>query len=157
MNRRRLLVALAGVPLMGLSALAERPAARPPWARPSRGKRVLLTGLDPAVVDYRTLPDLNAEKLQGILDAQQRELGALGYQAQWCLIDTSATAELKVIGILEREHFDAVLIGAGVRLPPENFLLFERMVNAVHQFAPEARIIFNATANDTAASIQRWL
>ena len=36
-----------------------------------------------------------------------------------------------------------VVIGAGVRLPPQGLALFEAVVNAVHRAAPAATIAFN--------------
>jgi hypothetical protein len=49
------------------------------------------------------------------------------------------------------------MIGAGVRLPPSNFMLFEKLVNTTHDNAPHAKIIFNTNPHDTAESIKRWL
>lgn len=53
--------------------------------------------------------------------------------------------------------WDAVLIGAGVRNDPEQFLLFERMVNLVHEHAPQARICFNNSPDSSADAVLRWL
>jgi len=35
--------------------------------------------------------------------------------------------------------------------------LFERVLNAVHEFAPQARICFNTGPYDTAEAVQRWV
>ena len=56
----------------------------------------------------------------------------------------------------EAAGFDAVLIGAGVRTAPDHFLLFEKLINAVHRHAPQAAICFNTNPTDTAAAVQRW-
>ena len=120
-------------------------------------KRVLLIGVDPSLVDYTKLPDLNVKKLSDILDGQRAQLLDLGCSAEWCFIDTSATAEQKVAYVLKTAKFDVISIGAGVRIPPENFLLLERVVNSVHCYAPQARICFSKTANDTVEAVQRWL
>jgi hypothetical protein len=58
---------------------------------------------------------------------------------------------------LKSKNFQGVVIGAGVRPPVSNFLLFEKLVNAVHENAPNTKIIFNTNPNDTAESIKRWL
>jgi hypothetical protein len=58
---------------------------------------------------------------------------------------------------LSRKTFDCVLIGAGVRLDPEHFLLFEKLINVVHEHAPTARICFNTNPGDTAAAVMRWV
>ena len=34
--------------------------------------------------------------------------------------------------------------------------VFERLVNAVHRAAPQARICFNTKPTDTAQAVQRW-
>ena len=58
---------------------------------------------------------------------------------------------------LSRKTFDCVLIGAGVRLDPEHFLLFEKLINVVHEYAPKAKICFNTSPGDTAAAVMRWV
>jgi len=45
-----------------------------------------------------------------------------------------------------------VLIGAGVRLDPKHFLLFERLINATDQHAPGTKICFNTGPTDTSGS-----
>ena len=49
-----------------------------------------------------------------------------------------------------------MLIGAGVRLDPDAFIVFERLVNAVHAAAPAAKICFNTNPSDTAEAVKRW-
>jgi hypothetical protein len=50
-----------------------------------------------------------------------------------------------------------VVIGAGLRQPPERLLLFEKIVNLVHVHAPQAKICFNTTPADTVQAVQRWI
>jgi hypothetical protein len=50
-----------------------------------------------------------------------------------------------------------VVIGAGVRLPPKSLWLFEALVNALHQSAPNAAIAFNTHPRDTADAAARWV
>jgi hypothetical protein len=76
---------------------------------------------------------------------------------QTCLIDFGETAEAVVQRRLGQSQFDCILIGAGVRANPNNFLLFEKLINVVHKHAPQARICFNTLPSDTAAAVQRWL
>lgn len=153
MMRRNLLAISMGLPFLA-RAQARTSAVKHPTAS---SRRVLLVGVDPDLVDYSKLPDLNAEKLRAILDGQRGQLLALGCSAEWCFIDTGPTAQRKVVDTLREAAFDVISIGAGVRLPPENLLLFERVVNAVHHHAPQARICFSKTANDTLEAVQRWL
>jgi hypothetical protein len=40
---------------------------------------------------------------------------------------------------------------------PPLFLLFEKLVNVVHEKAPRAKLCFNTQPDDTAKSVQRWV
>ncbi len=123
-------------------------------------KRVLALGLDPAVVDYSRapVPGLTREVLTRALDDAEARLKSLGYQVRMLYIDTGETAEAAVRQALERDTYDCILIGAGVRLPPFHFLLFEKLINVVHRHAaPSARICFNTRPDDTVEAVQRWL
>ena len=123
----------------------------------SYAKRVLLIGIDPDLVDYSKLPELNAQRLRAILDGQNARLLELGFSTQWCFIDTGTTAQRDVVEVLRAAEFDIISIGAGVRLPPENTVLFEHVVNVVHRHAPQAKMCFSKTANDTVEAVQRCL
>jgi hypothetical protein len=48
-------------------------------------------------------------------------------------------------------------VGAGIRLQPHHHLLFEKIVNIVHEHAPQARICFNTTPLDTSDAVLRWI
>ncbi len=124
-----------------------------------RKASVLVMGLDPAVVDYsRTpVPGLTAEILTAALDAEKARLTALGYEVRMLYIDTGGTAETVTRDALAQGSYDCIVIGAGVRLAPHHFLLFEKIVNVVHANAPAAtRICFNTRPDDTAEAVQRW-
>ena len=118
--------------------------------------QVLVIGLEPNLVDFSTMPDMNAEKVRAGLEADQAKLAALGYEAELCLTDLGDTAEDVVSHKLSEKPFDCVVIGAGIRTIPAYFLLFERLVNVVHRAAPGARICFNTKPSDTAEAVQRW-
>ena len=120
-------------------------------------KRVVLLGLIPEVVDYSRWPELTPEKLIAQLTADEGTLNALGYEAQLCLVDLGETAEATVKQTLSTDSFDCVVIGAGVRTAPELLLLFEKLINLVHQYAPSAKICFNSKPSDTAEAVQRWV
>jgi hypothetical protein len=49
------------------------------------------------------------------------------------------------------------MIGAGVRKIDRHFLLFERLVNVVHEHAPRAKLCFNTKPDDTAEAVKRWV
>ena len=118
---------------------------------------VLLIGLDPAVVDYDRWPELTAEKLEAGLRRDAATLNDRGYDAQLCFIDHGATAEDTVKAKLAETGFACILIGAGVRTDNEEFLLFEKLVNVVHEHAPAAKICFNTGPADSVDAVERWL
>jgi len=123
-------------------------------------KSVLVIGLDPALIDFSKpgyAPGMDATKVLAGLKSSEDELTRLGYSVQMCLIDFGETAEAVVQSQLKRRRFDCILIGAGVRANPSNFLLFEKLINVVHEHAPQAKICFNTLPTDTAAAVKRWL
>lgn len=124
----------------------------------SRGHKVLLIGLEPSLVDYASLPTkLDEPTLRAMLDADVRRLRDLGYDADWLLVDRGETAGAVLSAKLQSDTFDCVLIGAGIRTIPPLFLLFEKVINVVHEQAPGARVCFNTRPDDTAESVQRWI
>jgi hypothetical protein len=120
-------------------------------------KKILMVGLLPHVVDFSTIPGLDEEKLTAGLQASEKELCDLGFDAKWCLTDRGETAEAVVRAELVAKEYDVVLIGAGVRTIPQHFALFEKLVNLVHEHAKTAKICFNTTPSDTKASVLRWI
>jgi hypothetical protein len=65
---------------------------------------------------------------------------------------------LRRIGVadLEEKKPDIVLIGAGVRTDRDHYLLFERLINLVHEHAPQARLAFNTLPFDSVEAVERW-
>jgi hypothetical protein len=123
-------------------------------------RSVLVIGLDPTLIDFSQpgyAPGMDPQKVLAGLKVSEEELTRLGYNVQMCLTDFGETAAAAVRGSLEQTRFDCVLIGAGVRVNPSNFLLFEKLVNVVHEHAPQAKICFNTLPSDTAAAVQRWV
>ena len=121
---------------------------------------VLVIGLDPALIDFSQpgyAPGMDATKVLAGLKSSEDELTRLGYSVQMCLTDFGETAEAVVQSQLKQERFDCILIGAGVRANPSNLMLFEKLINVVHEHAPQARICFNTLPSDTAAAVKRWL
>jgi hypothetical protein len=124
------------------------------------GKNVLVIGLDPTLIDFSQsgyVPGMDAAKVLAGLKSSEAELTRLGYSVEMCLTDFGETAEAVVRSRLEQQRYDCVLIGAGVRTNPSNFLLFEKLINVVHEHAPRARLCFNTMPGDTAAAVKRWL
>jgi len=121
---------------------------------------VMVIGLDPRLIDFSQPgypPGMTADKVFAGLKSSEDELTRLGYDVEMCFTDFGETAEGHVRSRLTQAAFDCVLIGAGVRVPAGNFLLFEKLVNVVHQHAPTAKLCFNTLPTDTAAAVQRWV
>jgi hypothetical protein len=58
---------------------------------------------------------------------------------------------------LASTNYACVVIGAGVRLPPEGLALFEAVINAVRRGATGAAIAFNTRPEDSADAAARWI
>lgn len=119
-------------------------------------KKVLMVGWHPTVVDYSKYPGLDADKLEAALRADESKLNNLGYDASIGFIFSGETAMDQLEKTLKEAAYDVVMIGAGVRKDDDHFLIFEKLVNVVHEHAPNARIAFNTGPMDSDAAIQRW-
>ena len=123
--------------------------------------KVLQTGLDPDLIDFSS-PDfgqfagLTHEGLRKANDDNVAGLRAAGFDVDNILIDFGDTAIDVIAEAIGRTTYDAVLIGAGVRLVASNTLLFESLVNLVHTRLPGARFVFNRAAQSTPDDIRRW-
>ena len=125
-------------------------------------RSALIIGLDPELIDfsdpnYAGFPGMTAAKVLAGLTAAEEGLKDLGYDALHCLTDFGETAEAVVTAQLQRRQFDCILIGAGVRVIPSNFILFEKLINVVHAHAPRSKICFNTKPSDTLEALQRWI
>jgi hypothetical protein len=118
-------------------------------------------GLDPEVIDYSS-PDfaqfagMSKEQLRTANQDNIAALRAAGYRVDNCLIDFGDAGADKACRWLEANRYDAVLIGAGLRLVASNTLLFESIVNAAHITQPGCRFVFNRAATATPNDIRRW-
>ena len=101
--------------------------------------------------------DPTPELVKSYIDTQIENLNLSGYSAVSCLIDLGETAEEVAARALKSRKFDCVVIGAGLRQPASQLLLFEKMINLVHALAPAAKICFNTTPADTVHAVQRWV
>lgn len=124
-------------------------------------KSVLIIGFDPSFLDFSSpeLAPLNltAEKINAGTAAEMTRLRDLGYEPEGCFVDLGETAERAVASRLGEKQYACVMIGAGVRTNPRYLLLFERLLNIVHEHAPKARIAFNTNPTDTVDAVRRWL
>ncbi len=120
-------------------------------------KNVMLIGLDPAVVHYDRWPGLTAEKLEAALRRDEAALIDSGYNAEVCFIDHGETAKEVVKAKLAETDYACISIGAGVRTDVQEFHLFEKLVNTVHEHAPGAKICFNTGPTDSVDAVKRWV
>ncbi|MES2761775.1 MAG: hypothetical protein V4677_06195 [Bacteroidota bacterium] len=127
----------------------------------SNKKVVLVIGIDPKYLDFSSpefaaMPGLTAEKVFAGITGSIDELNAVGFDAELCWTDGGETAIDVLKAHIQRRSFDCILIGAGIRKLDSKFILFENMINTVHEYAPKARICFNTNPMDTVISVQRW-
>lgn len=125
-------------------------------------KKILLIGIDPKLIDfsiYATIaPGWDANRVKTAAQDANKRLLELGYEVQSCLVDLGETAEGVVSDTLSREKFDCIMIGFGIRGLPQHTLLFEKIINTIHQKAPPSstKICFNTNPVDTVEAALRW-
>ncbi len=122
--------------------------------------KVLVIGVDPKTVDPSdpavppgTTPESIAEGIAQML----ADMHGRGWEAEHCTIMPDDSAEATISACLAKREWDCVVIGGGVRLPPKQLELFERVINAVRRGAPTAPIAFNRGPVDSADAAKRWL
>lgn len=133
---------------------------RPTTSTPlPRNTKVLSIGLHPSALDHTRMPDgLDEAALTARIAAGNTALRAAGFDAVPCLIDTSPDrAEATVRERLQEHAFGLAMIGGGIRMAPENTLLFERLVNVLAEAAPGIRLCFNTSPETTVDALRRWI
>ena len=118
---------------------------------------VLAIGLDPSFADFEAMPQLTPKLIQAYIDLEIARVRERGFDVDLRLIAPGMAGEAEIETALRAKSFACVVIGAGLREVPEHLLLFEKIINLVHRFAPHARIAFNTTPADTAEAVRRWL
>ena len=119
---------------------------------------VLIIGEDPALVDFSALgapPDMDADKVMRGLNGSRDRLQRAGHEARILLTKDAETVEAKVSEALRDHHYDVV--GAGLRTLPPMTEQFERLMNVLHEQAPQAKLAFNSQPDDSDKAALRWL
>lgn len=125
-------------------------------------KVILVIGIDPKYLDFSSpefapMPGITAEKVFNGITGSAEKLNEIGYDAEVCWIDLGETALTVIQSFLLRRNFDGVMIGSGIRKMESNFILFEKMINVIHEHAPSAKICFNTNPTDSVQAVQRWV
>jgi protein-L-isoaspartate O-methyltransferase len=123
-------------------------------------KKVLSIGINPKLIDFNlaTTTGWDANRVKVVAQDANKRLTELGYDVQNCFVDLGETAENVVSETLSREKFDCIMIGAGVRTLPQHTVMFEKIINAIHQKAPlSSKICFNTNPGDTVQAVLRWV
>jgi hypothetical protein len=126
----------------------------------SQNKNILIVGMNPHTIDFSSpgfLPGMTAEKVEAGIKAERDGLKTLGYDSDMCLLDFGKNDLSELTNILKSKIFEGILIGAGLRVPTSNFILFEQTINTVHEYAAKAKIIFNTSPMDTQEAVRRWV
>jgi hypothetical protein len=123
-------------------------------------KRVLVMGLDPATVDFSDPalpPGMTAEKVHAGIKLALADMERRGWLAENLFLTPDEAAVALVERRVASGHYDCVVIGAGLRLPPNRLSLFEAVINAVRRSAPQTPIAFNTRPDDSGAAAARWI
>lgn len=121
--------------------------------------RILLIGVDTSKITNHKIPGYDPAEIHRLSVIAKDNLIVAGYDAKWCYLDiTPFGSPLEVLTAeLTTNQFDCILVGAGLRKRPDKLLLFESLINAVHQFAPNSKICFNEDVHDTEMTVKRML
>jgi NAD(P)-dependent dehydrogenase (short-subunit alcohol dehydrogenase family) len=100
---------------------------------------------------------VTAETIRAALHEARAALRAKGHEAA-ILWTTSADRVANELADAVRGHrYDVLVIGAGLRVLPPMAAQFERLMNAIREHAPTARLAFNSRPEDTAEAAERQL
>jgi hypothetical protein len=120
---------------------------------------VLSIGIHPHSLDYTTLPDdFDEAVLTARIERGNAALREAGFNFVPCLVDAAPdAAEQAIRDQLQGAQFGLAMIGGGIRMMPEHTLLFERIVNVLHEASPGIRMCFNTAPDNTVDALRRWI
>jgi hypothetical protein len=124
-------------------------------------KKVLLIGIDPKLIDSSlATTGWDTNRVRAAAQDINKRLMELGYEVQSCLVDPKETNEGIVSDMLSKEKFDCIMIGFGIRGLPQHTVLFEKIINTIHQNVPPSsstKICFNTNPSDTVEAVLCWI
>jgi hypothetical protein len=123
-------------------------------------KSVLIVGETPENMDFSdpAIPDgLTPDKIREGLEASLNDLRSKGRAARLVYLDTKETAPAQLAEALKWSPFDVIVIGAGLRIIPKQTEMFEVVMNVIRTNAPQAKLAFNLSPDDSANAAERQL
>jgi hypothetical protein len=119
---------------------------------------ILIIGEDPDFLRPEDHPPgVTAESVRRGLDDARAALQSKGHRAEILLTTSVDRISDELAQAVRGRHFDVLVIGAGLRVLPPMAAHFERLMNAVREHAPAARLAFNSRPEDTAQAAERQL
>jgi hypothetical protein len=120
--------------------------------------RILFVGQKPETVDFSDPslpPGFDAEKINAGIAVALAKIEERGWKGATCMITLDAAGSAMLEQALKGAAYDCVVIGGGLRIRPKSLVLFETVVNIIHEAAPKAAIAFNTRPEDTADAAAR--
>lgn len=121
---------------------------------------VLIIGEDPDLIDFSASgvpPGMNAREVMEGLNCSRDRLKGLGHEVRILLTRDEATVDAQVSEALKESRYDVIVIGTGLRTLPAMAEQFERLMNVLHEKAPQAKLAFNSRPDDSDTAALRWL
>ncbi|MEU9821519.1 hypothetical protein ACIGG9_14340 [Pseudonocardia alni] len=110
---------------------------------------LLVIGSDPA-----RIPGYDPAPVPAALERGRDGHRAAGIEATEVLVGPDGELP-RITAAPTAGHYDCVLVGVGLRTPPECLELFERVVNPVHRHAPGSVSAFGTSPVDGAEAALR--
>jgi hypothetical protein len=107
-------------------------------------------------LDHPSIPAEDRPELTTRLANLKQTMQAAGYDYQ--IVHASPATGLDHFRqLLQNQPCDGVLLGGGVVSNPELSYFMEQIVNATHEEAPQAKIMFHSHAIGILTTVERWL
>ncbi|MFE9445330.1 hypothetical protein ACFYO2_41715 [Streptomyces sp. NPDC006602] len=121
---------------------------------------VLAIGISPEAFTAEELAPFNltVEKLAAQVERGWAAIQAAGVVGELCSVSKDPDeAEAEIRKRFAQRSFGLATVGSGVRLLPENTVLFERIVNVLVDLQPDIRLGFATGPKNMLEAIRRWL
>lgn len=119
---------------------------------------VLIFGLS---FDNSPVPEDVKAKLRASIDKLNTNMTAAGYNHTTMmsgpegLEPTPESTIPLIVDTLQKTKWDVVVIGFGIRAKPELTLYFEGLVNAIREYAPQAKLGFSTLPEEAVDAAKR--